>query len=276
MANALCDIWRSISSKNVYKNWIGGVVTGALFKQSLFNSAPLRDTLNKYAYGLRRYRSTHYGICNADKANFEVHHYDNTDFVEKEHIESVMASSAIPAIFPPVVDASGETLVDGGAIWNSDLPSAVNGCRDLGYKDSDIILDIILCGGAPLSVKEDVSGHNTYQNFMRYREMSSYYKDLNNLEKTHIAFPDVTYRSVVYPTKDISQGMPMSFTKKQIDFMINLGIQDAKNALKLGGPNQMEVIQEFNQMHFLHQDPDLNAMMERKLAEVQSTQEFTQ
>lgn len=83
--------------------------------------------------------------------------------------------------------------------------------------------------------------------------MMSYYSDLNNLEKTHIAFPDVTYRSVVYPTEDLTQGlMPMSFNSKQINKMVDLGCQDAKKALLLGGHNQMDVIKEFNQQHFLH------------------------
>lgn len=163
MTEDLVNIWKGIKDRDVYKNWIGGVVNGALFKAGLFNNAPLRDTLKKHSFKQTLHRDVFYGICNADKANFEVHEYKEDEEVDLLHIESVMASAAIPAMFPPVIDPrDGDTLIDGGAIWNVDLPSAIRGCRARGYEDKDIVVDIILCGGAPLATKESIAEHNTY------------------------------------------------------------------------------------------------------------------
>ena len=36
-------------------------------------------------------------------------------------------------------------LVDGGAFTNLDLSEAIIKCREKGYKDEDMIVDVILC-----------------------------------------------------------------------------------------------------------------------------------
>jgi len=37
------------------------------------------------------------------------------------------------------------TLVDGGVLSNLDLSEAVTKCNELGFKDEDIIVDMLLC-----------------------------------------------------------------------------------------------------------------------------------
>ena len=43
----LLELWRATSRNDVYSNWVGGIVTGALFKPGLFNFAPIRDFLRE-------------------------------------------------------------------------------------------------------------------------------------------------------------------------------------------------------------------------------------
>jgi len=41
--------------------------------------------------------------------------------------------------------------VDGGTMHNLDVGSGVELCRALGYKDSDIVMDVLACSGKTLS-----------------------------------------------------------------------------------------------------------------------------
>lgn len=48
---------------------------------------------------------------------------------EEERVLSVMASAAIPGVFPPV-KLRDWTLVDGGVSWNMNMIGAIQKCRD--------------------------------------------------------------------------------------------------------------------------------------------------
>lgn len=43
-----------------------------------------------------------------------------------------MASSAIPAIFPPII-IGGQTYVDGGTVLNLDIGGGIIRCQDMGF-----------------------------------------------------------------------------------------------------------------------------------------------
>lgn len=47
MANWVVALWEGISKNDVYKNYLGGVVQGLVFEESLFKTDPLRAFLTK-------------------------------------------------------------------------------------------------------------------------------------------------------------------------------------------------------------------------------------
>ena len=57
--------------------------------------------------------------------------------------------------------------MDGGTVWNTNLVSAVERCRETTDDDSEITLDIIICGGSDMSISEKSS--NAYENFLRFK-----------------------------------------------------------------------------------------------------------
>jgi len=61
-------------------------------------------------------------------------YFDNADFYGERGLHSVMASTAIPGIFPPV-QIDGDTYVDGGVVENTPLSAAV----DLGATEMHVI-----------------------------------------------------------------------------------------------------------------------------------------
>ena len=77
------------------------------------------------------------------------------------------ASAAIPGVFPPS-HINGRVLFDGATIWNVNTFSAIEGCRQLGFKDKDIILDVIMNSYAELHEDVDISKFGTFDIFFRY------------------------------------------------------------------------------------------------------------
>jgi len=61
--------------------------------------------------------------------------------------------------FSPV-EAFGSYFFDGSAIWDIDIPSAVNKCAKKGYAHSDIVVDIVMTSSATLEAK-DTSNFNS-------------------------------------------------------------------------------------------------------------------
>ena len=41
--------------------------------------------------------------------------------------------------------------MDGGTVWNTNLATAINRCREQVDSDEDIIMDVIVCGNPQLS-----------------------------------------------------------------------------------------------------------------------------
>ena len=64
----------------------------------------------------------------------------------------------MPGIFPFVVH-KGQTLLDGGCLYPITIFDAIKSCRDSGFDDKDIIIDILLSSGAKLK-EQDVSNYN--------------------------------------------------------------------------------------------------------------------
>jgi hypothetical protein len=79
--------------------------------------------------------------------------------------------------------------MDGGTVWNTNLVSAVDKCKEMGHEDKDIILDIILCDQASISTESDTG--NAINNFLRYYSIESYYSGLNDVLEFKKSRPDI-------------------------------------------------------------------------------------
>ena len=68
---------------------------------------------------------------------------DFDDLEPSEYVQAVLASASIPGIFPPT-KLRDYLLIDGGTTWNLNIVGAIDKCRKMGFKDQDIVLDIII------------------------------------------------------------------------------------------------------------------------------------
>ena len=63
---------------------------------------------------------------------------------QRDMAKSVIASASIPFVFP-TSNIGDHTFIDGGALSNLDLSEAIVKCNEMGYKDEDIIVDMLMC-----------------------------------------------------------------------------------------------------------------------------------
>ena len=71
--------------------------------------------------------------------------YDET-VADDIRLEALMSSATIPSVFP-LVEIDDYALSDAGAmgIANTPVIEAITKCRDFGFEDEQILIDIIMC-----------------------------------------------------------------------------------------------------------------------------------
>ena len=182
MVEFLSDTWASIWTEEVFVNWFpDGIVTGVLKHSALFDTAPAFKTLARIvkpfdAKMLRRLVVTCVDVNTGATIRFNE--------TVSDIVKAIMSSSSIPFIFPTTnwKDYDGQELVcsDGGVSYGVNIPDAINRCREIADDDSEITLDVVMCSSAGSLGDFNVS-KSTVDNFMRYREIKSYYSGVADL-----------------------------------------------------------------------------------------------
>jgi len=174
-----------------------------------------------------------FSSVDANTAAYELYKFEPGAPMNDYAIDSVMASASMPAVFPYVI-REGKTLIDGGSVWNTDLVSAVEMCRATGAADNEITVDVVLCSGANIETLPNVENKNTFGHLMRFLAINSYVSSLADVTTVTSAFPGVTLRHFIAPSKALPSGMiPLDFNADAIAEMIATGKADAKNALSM-------------------------------------------
>lgn len=200
----------------MFKDWFGGKIYGILFKPGIFDSSPLRNLINSFGKGKTFKRKVVIGTTNADNAEFFT--FDET-FSNDDFLTGVLASTSFPGVLPYVM-YEGKTLIDGSCLYSVTIFDAINRCHEMGYADSDIIVDVVLTSGSSLK-QVDVSKYTGLEMLMRYLEVDSYYSTMGYIENAKQSHPDVNIRHVVYPTVALpSATIPLYFNSKDIAKMI--------------------------------------------------------
>lgn len=133
-------VWLNISTSDVYE-WYWN----PLKHQSLLNNSPLNQTVNTIAkkYGGVAKRNIIIGSVNLNTGFLRL--FNETEFSSPSRTSNiVMASSSIPVIFPPRY-LDNEYYVDGGTYSDEIIGPGIQYCRNQGYADIDIEIDVIIC-----------------------------------------------------------------------------------------------------------------------------------
>ena len=159
-----------------------------------------------------------------------------TVFTEKETeiVKAVLSSASIPFFFPHQVWADRNVVcMDGGTVWNTNLVTAVERCREIVDHDSQITLDILECSPHSLDSmgKPD---EKSIGNFMRYKDIKSWARGSDDVNEFMQAYPDINYRHYIEPKESLVSGLDeVRFDNATITWPMQLkGREDGAKAAK--------------------------------------------
>ena len=113
--------------------------------KSLADLSPFNDVLAGILGDKEFARKLSLMVCDLNKAQPLI--VDETLTME-ERVELILSSASIPFAFPPH-QIDDMFLVDGGTFSNVAIGDPIERCREEGYADRDIIIDVLLCYEKP-------------------------------------------------------------------------------------------------------------------------------
>jgi hypothetical protein len=94
--------------------------------------------------------------------------------------------------------------MDGGTVWNTNIVSAVNRCRET-HGDADIIVDIVVCSTKTLPKIGDTG--KTLENYLRFKDIKDFYTGMNDIVEVMEAYPTIKFRYCLFPSKPLVSGL---------------------------------------------------------------------
>jgi len=223
----LLSNWLTITKNDVYKNWFpGGVIEGFMLKSGLMDSTPLHNTLVKLV-DMRKLRSSgrwlHVGTTNLSKGRVQFFDQKSEDV-----LLGVMASSAVPGVFP-AVKIGEDYFVDGGVEYMDAISDSIRLCyQKYNTSDLDVKVDVVLA-------ISDVAFPKLLEKILTtpFVLMHSIFTMLNNIliadiQNAQIAFPNARIR--VFKPSTWLPGWFLGFEHSAE--MIQLGFSDTEKILR--------------------------------------------
>lgn len=198
----------------------------------------LRGVFEEFSYDIKRKITV--SCVDVQDGSYHLFYENTTDIVK-----AITSSASIPAIFPHQVWSDGVVCMDGGTVWNTNLVSAVERCRELVDDDSKITMDIMVCDDNDLDAW--TSQNNAVSNYLRFNGLKSYHTSIADIDEFSQAFPDVNFRYYITPTEPLPSGLGiLNFDNTTSTFPMQMtGRLDGENAVKSGEGFVMEKIKEW-------------------------------
>jgi len=261
-------LWNSIKSSDVFGYWPGGILEGLFKKGGVLTTQPLVDFVTSQTSGYTVGKKVSFALCEINNAANFVFDYNASDELPEFYVQSAIGSSSIPLVFPSM-KIGDNVFVDGGSLWNIDIPTAVRRCREVVDDDKDIIVDAILCGSNPpvSPPKGELKKYSALSHYRRAGEIKGFYDTMNKLDSALFNYPDVEFRYVIGPSESLSTSsnpIPLDFSKSHLDKCFEVGKKDARNAVKMDPMKYYETMQKYRDMLLNHEKADLSDMISQK------------
>jgi len=269
MVSKLVDFWFNVKASDFYQQWLGGIVQGLLFEPSIYNTAPSKE-LYKTIFTQNPKRFVSVGATNINDAEYRTFKNFAEDLTPEKLIEAVMASFAVPGIFP-YITIDEIPYIDGGAVLSLDVGSAVSKCREItGGVDENIHIDIIFLSGKNYK-PEDASNYTSIKMLMRAIELMSYQSSLAGLVQAQSSYPKVDFRYIIQPKKTLPDSiLPMGFNHGNIKVMLDYGTQDAQAVIKKGAKASFYEALEEAKEYLSKRQTDNEELMAQYMREVET------
>ena len=189
MTEWVVDMWRNLTSEDVYQMWPGGFEQGLANESGLLDDSPLLTYISNVASQFSGFkRKITVGSVDVNTGDFKTFSEDS-DY--KDFPRRVVASASIPVVFPHM-QIDNMTLVDGGARYMVNVASAVERCMEEVDDQSQITVDVSYCFGIELDHINYTSG-SAITNYLRYFYLAAWNKFMDDFTETQKAFPNVNY-----------------------------------------------------------------------------------
>lgn len=136
------------------------------------------------------------GITNAETG--ELVDYNESTMIKDYTHQVLFASLNMAGAFPPA-QVLGGSWFDGSAVYDMDIFTGVNRCKDKGFKESDIVVDVIMTS-APQLKDVDATDFKTLNMLARYLQISGYYSAMDGVLRAKFAYKGVNFRHMVQPS----------------------------------------------------------------------------
>uniref|UniRef100_A0A7S3IFS7 PNPLA domain-containing protein n=1 Tax=Strombidium inclinatum TaxID=197538 RepID=A0A7S3IFS7_9SPIT len=230
--------WVDAANNELYKDWVGGISRGLFFEGGLYNSAPLEKFLKQEFIDVNVQRNMTMGIVDVEDGLFK-------EFTDKNItqggnlIDAMYASMSFAGFFPPA-EVLDTAWFDGSGVWDLDIFSGVNRCKEAGFAEKDIVVDVIMTSSANLKEVE-AEDYKSVNMLFRYLEISSYYNSMDALLRSQFAYKDANFRYVITPTGEIpSSFYPLSLNETQVEDTFAMGVKDAQDVIAKGSKQSLK------------------------------------
>ena len=138
----------------------------------------------------------------------------------EERINAVISSTVIPMAFD-LERIDGRSLVDGSLHTTVAIGEPINRCREEGYEDKDIIIDMLMCYTGVYNVDEwDLEGtrwYNALDFYRRRKSISHYYYYEEDMLRMLRGYKDIDFRLTIMPETPLTGGViPLSATADDV------------------------------------------------------------
>jgi hypothetical protein len=234
------NTWLNMKGKSdVFQNWnILGPAYSLFWEESLYDTSPLRNMITSILKGKTLKRGFNFGATSLTTGKYI--RFQNLTL--DEATDAVMASSAVPGIFPPITFRN-DTFVDGGASYFFDLTSAIEMCIAKGFPESEIVIDLVLCVGTGRPVLRKLTTIEVFYQSATILNNNFLSRDLQSVAED---YPEVRIRHLIEPSKPFAELVPLEFEPAAIRGMIKDGEDDSKRVIKKG---LQALIRNFIQKH---------------------------
>lgn len=240
MALHVLGTWNGITSRKIiYSFWTGDIFWALFFRPAAINNAAeLKYIEERTGNEIKRNISV-------AATNYNTSVYTNfNETLGPEYLPTAcFASGAYPGAFPPVY-FQNDWWCDGAVTANLNAFIAVDRCREYGFEDKDIVMDLLY--DEPWGGPDDLKVNNTRQLMNRILTVQKFFTTFWYISQTMNNFPEVDFRFMVMPTKPLP--FPLSLDQKSIQYEISLGYNDTVDLIKMrkGERNDLRKMRENN------------------------------
>lgn len=137
------NMWQDCSGSDSWDNWPHLGILEGFWRPSLLDTSPFAERLHAQFRNetLKRPLIVSAVDLNTGKVVIFDEEVLKTGY---DIAEAVLSSASIPGVFPPNKFMNG-SFGDGGVFANLELTNGILKCKELGYDEKDIIVDIIMC-----------------------------------------------------------------------------------------------------------------------------------